>query len=250
MTGAIFYFSGTGNTEYISKLFKKHFESMGINCILIDISKKKTLNDDYQFYVFGAPIHAEVFPKNYVEWVEANIKKSNKKCIIFSTQAANKGSGPDQLSEILNKKGYEVVIQDFITMPNNYYVVAFEKSSFEEIKRLKEDADKKVRKLVEKFIRGEKNINKVSKLRLNFAKAEYKGFYLFSKGWARRNLSVDMKLCVKCMKCVKNCPTRNIKFKENQFEFENQCISCQKCLHTCPTNAYLYKGKKFEQYKI
>ncbi|KRQ87936.1 Electron transport complex subunit RsxB [Caloramator mitchellensis] len=250
MTGAILYFSGTGNTEYVSRLFKKHFESQGITCILIDISKKRTINDEYDFYIFGAPIHAEVFPKNYIEWVSDNFKKSNKRCIIFSTQAANKGSGPDQLSEILEKKGCKIDIQEFITMPNNYYVVAFEKPSKEDIRSTKENADIKVKEIVEKFLRGERYINSVSRFRLNLAKAEYKAFYLFSKGWARRNLSVDMKLCVKCMKCVKNCPTKNIKFKENYFEFGNQCISCQKCLHTCPTNAYLYKGSKFEQYKI
>jgi len=250
LQAAIIYFSGTGNTEYVSKLFKKHFENGGVSCVLIDVSKKRTLNEEYDFYVFGAPIHAEVFPKIFIDWVAKNLKEDNKKCLIFSTQAANKGSGPDQLSEILIKKGYRITVQDFITMPNNYYVVAFEKPTKEEIKKAKERAEGKVKSLVQKFLKDEIYINKVSKIRLNLAKIEYKFFYRFSKGWARRNLTVDMKLCVKCLKCVKNCPTKNIKFKDNSFYFEDSCISCQKCLHTCPTNAYLYKGKKFEQYKI
>ncbi|SEF52349.1 Flavodoxin [Caloramator fervidus] len=250
MKAAIIYFSGTGNTEYVCKLFKKYFEENGVSCVLIDVSKKKQLNDDYDFYIFGAPIHSELFPKNYVDWVKQNIKQGDKKCIIFSTQASDKAAGPFEIFNILKEKGYKVLIQDFISMPNNYYVVAFKKPTEEDIKKAKQEADKKVKLLVKKFLDDEINIVKVSKFRFKLAKIVYKMFYEYSKGWAKRNLSVDMKLCVKCLKCVKNCPTKNIKFSNDKFEFQNKCISCQKCLHACPTNAYIYKGKRIDQYKI
>lgn len=65
----------------------------------------------------------------------------------------------------------------------------------------------------------------------------------------KKKVGVDSNLCVKCMKCVNDCPTKNIYLDEN-IKFKNQCISCQRCVHCCPVNAFTYKGKHFEQYKL
>jgi ferredoxin len=250
MRGAIVYFSGTGNTEFVAKLFKNKFSEKGIDCGLFEISKKKSLSSDYDFYVFGSPIYAEVFPDYFMDWVKDKVQDGHgKKCIIFSTQAAETGSGADELAKILKKKGFEVAIQDSITMPNNYYVVAFRKPTNEEAEILKQKAKERVDELVEKFLAGEKVIRKVSNLRRIFGKLSYKAFYKLTSNWAQKRLSVNYDLCVKCGKCAKNCPTGNIAMRD-EITFANKCISCQKCIHKCPVNAFLYKGKPIEQYKI
>lgn len=250
MKGAIIYFSGTGNTEFVAKLFRNEFRGHNIECSMIDISKKKKISDTYDFFVLGCPIYAEVFPDYFLDWVDRNLLDGkNRRCIVFSTQAADSGAGADILSGMLKRRGFNVVIQDFIKMPNNYYVVAFSRQTEEEKKALKEMAGKSVARLVEDFISNRTNIKRVSRFRQGYGKIAYRAFLSATRKWAKKRLRVDMDICVKCGKCVKNCPTQNISLND-RIDFKENCISCQRCLHCCPVNAFLYKEKGFEQYKI
>lgn len=163
MKGAVIYFSGTGNTEYVAKLFSKEFADRGHEITLIDASKKTNFNDDYSFLVFGSVIHAEIFPNVFMDWVRKNIRHGKKrKCIVFSTQAANKAAGANLLADELKEKGFDIRVVEYITMPNNYYLVGFGKDSQEKIDMLKEQAKNKVKELVDIFISDKKSIKTAS----------------------------------------------------------------------------------------
>lgn len=251
MKGALIYFSGTGNTEYVMKQFQKKLENKGIESELIDTTLKSELKNQYDFYVFGAPIHAEMFPRYYVDWVRKNVSIDiNKSCVIFSTQAADKGTGTEEIASILEKKGMKIVVKDFIKMPNNYYVAMFKKNSSDEVQALKKSAEIKVEKLVQSLITGKRHLKKISKGRLFLGKVSYNLFYRYSLRWAAKKLTVDEHICIKCGKCQKECPTNNINLIDGKIVFYSQCISCQRCLHKCPVNAFRHKGRTFEQYHI
>ena len=49
---------------------------------------------------------------------------------------------------------------------------------------------------------------------------------------------VDMNKCVKCMKCVKDCPEQNIRFENGKFKFSHHCEMCMRCSFYCPTDAF------------
>ncbi|EOC99389.1 EFR1 family ferrodoxin [Caldisalinibacter kiritimatiensis] len=252
MKGAIIYFSGTGNTEYVSKLFKEEFKKQSIEIKLIDVSDVDNFSDkQYDFFVFGAPIHVEVFPEYFINWVKNNIKAGNNRpCIIFSTQASKSAPGPYAFKKDAENIGLKVKIISNIEMPNNYYVVAFKRFSNEDVKRVKLAAKNKVSKIVSEFLKGEEKLNPSSNIRSIVGKISYKGFLLYSKGWAKRNLSVNYDKCIKCGICVKKCPTVNITMDNGKIDFKNNCISCQRCIHSCPANAFMYKDKHFDQYKL
>ncbi len=52
-----------------------------------------------------------------------------------------------------------------------------------------------------------------------------------------RLFRVDPKKCVRCKKCVKNCPTKNITYSDGRFRFGKNCIGCVRCSFHCPTDA-------------
>lgn len=61
------------------------------------------------------------------------------------------------------------------------------------------------------------------------------------------NFIVDEKKCVKCAKCVNDCPGRIIKLSESKIPFipadkEESCILCQHCLAVCPAAAISIDG--------
>lgn len=250
MRGAIIYFSGTGNTEFVAKQLKRSLEERNDKCSLIDIAKKRGLQDNYDFLIFGSPIHDEAFPNIFMEWVEVNVKEGrNREVIVFSTLASKNAFGLEALSKILKDKGFNIKIQYAVEMPNNYYLSGFEKPSRESIISMREKAKIEVEHLVEKFINGETIIECVSKTSAQMVKEANNVVFTTFKEWANRYLSVDMDICVRCGKCVKNCPTRNISLKDN-FIFRDRCTCCLRCLHSCPVNAFLFDGRKIEQYKI
>ncbi|WP_027307795.1 EFR1 family ferrodoxin [Caloramator sp. ALD01] len=250
MKGAIIYFSGTGNTEFVAKLFKKAFEEKGYEMDLIEVTKQIKFKDDYSILVFGSCIHSEVFPDVYMRWIDKNILNGNsRRCIVFSTQAAKSAAGANILSDTLKKRGFNVSIVEHIVMPNNFYVVAFGKDTKEEVKQKTKKAEELVYEIVDSFLKDIKKIKEVSEIRKRYGNLAYSFFKKYAKTWAMKKISVDYDLCVKCLKCVSNCPTKNINFKD-EIEFQDKCICCQRCIHQCPVNAFKYKGKHFEQYKI
>ena len=250
MKCAIVYFSGTGNTEFVARQFKQQFEKRAVECTLIDTSRKKSISDNYDVFVFGSPIHYEMFPRIFVDWIRKNIFiGNNRKCIIFSTQASDSAVGIEELARILGEKGFLVEIKVSINMPNNYYLSGYKKFTDEEAACMKVGAREKVEVFVNSFLEGKKELSNVSKRRVTLGKISYSLFTKKTGAWAKRNLDVDYDRCVRCGKCAKNCPVRNISIGE-KISFDMKCMSCMKCVHKCPVNAFTYRGKHFEQYKV
>lgn len=249
-TGAAIFFSGTGNTKYVAKLFKERFKEDGINIDLIDITKKNKLEKDYDFYIFGGPIHAEMIPKILTDWVSKNILNSDKKCIIYHTLAGdNHIPGRVYLAKLLHKKGLDVVINTSIQMPNNYYHRFFKKNTDEEIIDILSNSPIRVDNIAKDFLNDNRSDIKYKKSTFGF-KVVYDSFLIYAKKYAKRNFSLDKSKCINCKICEHECPTNNIWMNDNYIEFYDRCIGCEKCIHRCPTDAILYKNKPFDSYKI
>ncbi len=48
---------------------------------------------------------------------------------------------------------------------------------------------------------------------------------------------IDESLCNGCILCMKVCPTKAIRVKQNRARIEGICIDCGECVRVCPTNA-------------
>lgn len=248
--GAVIFFSGTGNTKYIAKLFKEIFEKENIKLDLIDIQHNTTINKEYDFYIFGAPIHAEMTPKILIDWIKKNIKDNHKKCIVYHTLGdESHRESRVYLAKILKGKGLDVVINTSIQMPNNYYHIIFKRESDEKMRQILSSRKSIVNSIVKDFMTG-------SKSEINYKKSTvcneivYNGFLIYAKKYPKRKFSLDKNKCIECRICQEQCPTKNIFIDNKIIKFSNKCIGCEKCIHRCPTDAILYNKKPFESYKI
>lgn len=229
---------------------KDEFANNNIPCDIYEVSKNSGFEDKYDFYVFGAPIYAEMFPAFYTEWVKKHITEGNgRKCIVFSTQASQYACGPTVFAKELKKIGLEVVIEDCILMPNNYYLVMFKKSTEQQVNDALKKSKERARTVVDNFLKN-KTYFGAAKRREIWARPVFKIFMLWSRKWAKKGLVADMDKCTRCGLCQKQCPVNNIKVNKDSITFFEKCISCQRCLHRCPTNAFLYKNEVIEQYKL
>ena len=249
-TGAAIFFSGTGNTKHIAKLFKKSFEKENINIDLIDIQRNDSIDKEYDFFIVGSPIHAEMTPKILLDWINKNIKEDSKKCIVYYTLAdKNHRENRTYIAKALKNKGFDVVINTSIQMPNNYYHVIFKRETDEEMKQILATKENEVENIAKDFLKENRSDINYKKSTLG-PKLVYDSFLIYAKKYAKRNFSIDKEKCINCKICQEQCPTKNIVMKDKEIEFFNKCIGCEKCIHRCPTDAILYKKKPFETYKI
>lgn len=248
MKGLIYYFSGTGNTEFIADEFIKRFEDNNINVDKIAVENSESCKiENYDFLIVGFPIYADNAPEFMLDWIKRNIKKTKvlKKVMIYSTQVSS-GCGTEVVKQMLLKRGYEVMYSKSISMPNNYYFSIFKETSKEKQVLMIEEAKKDVLNAVDMFLKNVVVTEKHSKARVIAAKAVGKSFNLFAKKMGKKFSISDS--CIDCGKCEKNCPVSNIDLSKRTYK--NSCIMCTRCLHVCPVNAIRYNDKKYNQYNL
>ncbi|MFU0784621.1 EFR1 family ferrodoxin [Clostridium sp.] len=250
MNGVLYYFSGTGNTKWVADKFKVAFKSYNIDLKLINIEDKEKVKNQASkkcdFIVVGSPVHAEFPPKIMCDFLnKLKFQDKNIKAIVYSTQGGKSSACSRFMSKCLRKKGYKVLEQICIKMPNNYYFSVGKKPSKNSIKILLSNAEKKIQYIVKNFIENKYIIESNNELRLQFSKILC-NFFRKSIPKISKNIA-STKDCNKCGLCLMNCPQNNITFENGYAIFHSKCILCMRCIHICPINAITYKNKSVEQ---
>lgn len=243
----LYYFSGSGNTKWAADKFKDNFNFYGSSVELINIENLDKVDiDNCDTIVIGTPIHAEVAPKlvmDFVNKLPENV--SGIQCVLYATLGARSAAALDIIRKMLRSKGYTVIAQSFIVMPNNYHFGVGKEPSLEKITRALEEAQGKIKVIVEEVLKKNNKIHSVSRFRVVSGKVMGKSFIKFLPRMSRY-LSVTEE-CNKCGLCLRNCPKGNITFENGQAIFHSHCMMCTRCIHICPFNAIRYKGKKVNQ---
>lgn len=247
MKGILYYFSGTGNTKWAAIKLKNNFKDYGIEVEIKSIERENTINlRGYNFIVIGTPIYAEIEPKIMEDFIRSMPNTLiNVKCIVYSTQGGRSCSAIKRLSRILKAKGYNVVIESMIQMPNNFYFSFGKEPSDEKVTHILETAQKKMEFIAKNF--NENKVCKVNTFILRQRAGEIAG-KAFRKTIPKISKNItSTQECKKCGLCLRNCPKGNITFENGHAIFHSNCILCLRCIYICPENAVVYKGKKINQ---
>ncbi len=232
----IYCFSATGNTLRVCKLIKSELEALGAQVDMASVeegysSQKSPL--DYDAFAVAYPVHGFNAPANVVEYVK-NFPEGNKGYYIIKSSGepapANRDSS-HQIVGILRKKGYEMMDEFHYVMPYNMIFRHSQDMVDMMWKRAQDAAPFDAKEI---FEGGKGEIKQ--KLRHKFISRlftiEHGGMRLIGRGF-----KVDMEKCIKCGKCVKNCPMHNISFDGEKFTFGKSCLGCVRCSFNCPVNA-------------
>jgi len=253
MKAAVVYFSGTKNTYRVGEVYKENLEETGYKVDMINIDNHKRQLEDYDLFVLGSPTYSKVASKELIQFISTNINKKqnpNAKAMTFITHSWGTAFGHISLAHALETAGINVVAAQAYLMPNNFYMFSNKKASKPEMIKMYEDNITKLDQVFKAFKSGKALIDERKELPRTLLELQYKlAQKVFIPGFAKKTLSVDSNKCTKCNACVKQCPTRNIHFKDEEIEFESNCLACTKCYNICPANAYLYKNKEIDQYQ-
>ena len=240
MKVAIYYFSGTGNTELTCKKWASEAKSRGIT---IDLFKMEEIQDQeidlsgYDKVGIGYPIHGFNAPKIVLEFTK-KVKPSEEMKPLFIIMVSGEymtinHSSALKLESILKKKNFYIESDYHYLMPYNMIFRHTELRAF----KMYETMNALVPLDVEDYLVNNKphHLAKHKFIRPVIWVIRIEHWFAHVNG---KHYKVDMNKCIKCMRCVNSCPTKNIEFKDGKFTFKNSCLCCTRCSFYCPSDAF------------
>ncbi len=233
----VIYFSGTGNSEYIAKLFAQNLNDE-ILCATQYIKKGEYPKFVSQTpYVFVCPTYAWRIPIAFDQWIKKCNFEGNKKAYFVLTCGGDIGGASKYAKQTCDEVGFEYMGMQEIVMPENY-IALFSAPDENDIKEIVDEATQKTLQLID-FVKEEKIFEKV---KISPAGAFSSGIVnrLFVKCVVKDKKFYTNGNCIACAKCVEGCMMNNIVLKDGRPQWQGNCIHCMACINKCPTEAIEY----------
>jgi flavodoxin/NAD-dependent dihydropyrimidine dehydrogenase PreA subunit len=252
---AVYYFSGTGNTQIVAGRIIDAFKKSGFEASLVKIETVKDvfINDSdvvgVGFPVAGFTTFPIVF--NFLE----KIKKVNGNQIFaFDTIAGSSLWGiMGRLKDILEKKGFQTIGYREFLMPINIFF-EFPKNM---VKQRLQKSNMQADDFVSQLIVGNTVWKKTPILSNLMPYFSQMLFRITEYKWHQKNfkMKVNRLKCTACGTCAAKCPVGNISVGEFA-KINDHCQYCFRCVGICPEQAisgivspsslhYLAEGARF-----
>jgi len=240
------YFSATGNTEYIARLFSRYMDA---KCISIEadadfaheIKNRDTI-------AFCYPIYGSRVPRNMREFVSEHMSGlKGKKIIILITQMVFSGDGARVFTDMFEDGAIEVIYAEHINMPNNVgNIPVLLKASNRGIQRKFKKAEAKILIICDNIKKGIVKKRGFSRFSQFLGSIQGKLWQGSSKKIIPGKYSVEHrakngvkihKECTNCGLCTQICPVKNLKQEQGRIVTKGNCIVCYRCVNRCPEKA-------------
>ena len=247
----IFYFTGTGNTRWVSQLLA---EATGDELRFIPDELGKT--EDYRLkdgerLGFCFPTHGWQPPHIVREFIRRVTFEHVSYCYVLTTCGDNMGYAMRIFEKELRRKGLHTDARFAIVMPESNACFSF----------LHLDTDEKARQKVETARQRMTHICKVITERQQGVEELIKGAIPFTftyiiGGYYNKHLITDKKFwvdkdtCIQCGLCQKLCPVDDIKGTPPVWLHNERCTNCLACYHHCPAHAIHWGNMKRGQYLL
>ena len=233
----IICFSGTGNTLFLASLIKDRLEKESLYVAEIySIESNKEIIDltIYDLIIFSYPVYAFNTPIIFDKYLKKIKLLKNKKYYILK-QSGEPLALNNSSSRYIKRK----LRKNKITLNGEYHFLFPYNIHFRYSGELVKELYEASLKLLDIFIYDLKN-NITSKIKSNpFIYLNSLIFKIQRLGGPINSYfyKIDYNKCVKCNKCMNNCPTNNIVKINDKYKFQNKCIMCLRCSFFCPKNA-------------
>jgi len=252
MKVCIFYFSGTGNTWWITTKIVEEFKKLGHEVkkypidskLLQDDSIKFRIINEYDIIGIGYPIYnsdiAEPM-KIFLENLPSNLNET-KPVFSYCTQmfvGGNAGILSKSYLELSdsNKKDYELKWAAHFIMPCNIHLPPIIKvPSKKKIEKILNNELKYVIKFVGRIVS--------SKNWIEGGFEKIRSMFSLKFPTEKQILEIDTTLCDNCNLCKEICPADNIIIENGYYRIKGNCYFCARCYNNCPKNAIKVKLEK------
>ncbi len=226
----IYYFSGTGNSQWAAETMAKLTDDTteclaGLDGSACDLSSIKRLGIVFPIYAWDAP-------KLVKEFLRSLSIPQDCYCYAVCTCGEDCGNAMKKL-----KKTYPLKAALSISMPNNY-VQGWDIDDIDTQRRKIAEARGHLADFATQVLRGEEsfrlNKGRFAALKSSVASFGFSHFAMTDKPFYAEDT------CNACGLCAKLCPTKNIVIQDGKPVWQGNCTQCLACLHRCPKTAIQY----------
>lgn len=243
----IFYFSGTGNTEWVARLLAS---SIGERAVPI----ADEIDGECHYVLakgerigFCFPVHGWQPPlivRHFIDKLTISQAKSTNYCFAVCTCGDNIGETIEILNKALRLKGLHTDSAFSVVMPNTYVCLPFMDTDRHDVEiRKRQQAIQIVGHIAKKIEDRERGILSTKKGLFPFLLSYVIGNFFNHYMITDKHFKVDKSLCTKCGRCAKACPANNIAATPGntpEWLHKGKCTCCLSCYHHCPVHAIGY----------
>jgi ferredoxin len=248
----VFYFTGTGNTEFVARELQAAFgpehptELLNIE-LLPDVLRPAFLAP-FDLLVFGAPVLAFNAPRHFARFLRRLPDGKGERVFLFLNAGGDRWADIGYPASILRRRGYAVTNQAFFLTPGNLLVRNIDETTGEITfgisgwryrqngRQMFETCRNEVRLVAQRLLRGETDsvrFNFLSRVVFAFFRSV---FYNLACNFFKWHVRATRD-CNFCRVCAKTCPTRNIRIEGGKVRFGSSCTVCYRCINACPRQA-------------
>ena len=242
------YFSGTGNTKHCVSSFTKQIDENSKIIPLESSELKSYIINEKDTIVFGYPVqfsNAPIFVRDSI--IKNKDVFKGKNIFIIATMGLFSGDGAACSARIFKKVGANVIGGLHLRMPDSVCDVSTLKKAKDENKNLINEADEKIKRSVELYLSGHPTKDGLSFFS-HVAGLFGQRLWFYSKTAKYSDkLKINTDECIKCGKCISECPTGNLNFSDDKVVTKNKCTMCYRCISQCPKKAITLIGKEVVQ---
>ncbi len=227
----VFYFTGTGNSLYVSKTLTDEIYSIP------QILKDGSFNIKNEVVGFVFPIYGANMPKIVHEFINKVSIQADYTFVLMTCSDDHSGA-TNFVCDKLHKRGVNVNYSNVIYMPTNHIPLAnlekeltVEKNIEEQLTKIKKDIINKKSYHIKNSIKYAVKRNLISSIHKILPMDRPSNFSLTTA-------------CIKCKTCLYVCPRKNISLESDNIQIGSKCEYCLSCVHNCPKKAIAVKNDK------
>ena len=237
----IYFFSGTGNTEWVARKLARRLHTFGHTCMTLSC---ESLCDEYlepelsDIVGLLFPVHGCRPPKAFRDLIRRLPPVANQPLFAITTSGHMPGDTAWKTVVPLKAIGYDPVVTDNVIMPNNFYCPPLANVPVTIPRKAPKILERASRRIDEIAIRIQKAQRRLagSGPLSRILGIKQRSLYRIMRSRLDQGMHVDGS-CNQCSWCVDHCPVANIQLSRDRVKFLNQCIHCMRCYSFCPENA-------------
>lgn len=234
---SLYFFSGTGNTLWVSKIFAGEMRKYGAETKIFPLPcpPPDDIGEDTVLAV-AFPVYSQTAPPFVCDWLR-NLPETRKgtPVIMITTLAGMSGLVKGPFHYLLKRKGYKpLAVREFIMPPNFIH----QNSNEDKNSKIMEKAKPAIAKFAKDVAEGNAKWPWRPSFLIFFQFLTEKIFRHCGSGWLGRGFKADKGKCTRCGLCMQLCPVDNITPGNEDFPvWGNKCQQCLRCINYCPTDA-------------
>ena len=236
----IFYFSGTGNSNYVAKRIADALGDEILN--LNDRIKSGDTSpiETGERVIIVTPTYAWRIPRVVRDWLRKTELRGAKQVWFVMTCGSEIGNADRYNRELCTEKAISCMGTAQIVMPENY-IAMFSAPQADEARQIVAKAEPDIDRAIDAIQANQPFAPTRNNLYDRFMSGPVNP--IFYKFFVKADAFTVSDACIGCGQCAKRCPMNNVTLKDGKPVWGRNCTHCMACICYCPVSAIEY-GKK------